>query len=162
MKSLIPLLVCSALVAVPVGVAATGAASSVDKPERTSAPLSLPAQTPKPLGKHDGYGYRSVDWLARSVGGGTTEPGAQAKTAGASATIVVTATVLPVRTIVVRGGSVLKITTNSPDRRAHTALYVVREGTESGPARPLTPRIWRDARTLARTARAGVGTIAAS
>lgn len=72
---------------------------------------------------------------------------------------MITATVLPVRTIVVRQGKVKSIITNTSDRRAHTALYVVREGKATGPTRPLTSAIWKQVRLLGADARPGTGTI---
>jgi hypothetical protein len=78
----------------------------------------------------------------------------------ASATITVTAIVLPVRTIVVGDeGHVSEVWSNTDDLNGRHSLYVVRAGSITGPTIELTTDIWADARVAMRSADEATGRI---
>lgn len=107
-----------------------------------AARISVPAAPPAADPAHPGMsGYVTAARLARAM----TPPASEAP--AGSGTITVTAIVLPVRTIVVEGGEVTSIWTNTDKLGARDTLYVFRDGARDGDVVPLTPALWAQART---------------
>lgn len=156
------LLLIAATVAIVVAACAGVASARMDHrtaPRPVAAPFHAPAAMPRPDRAQPGaWGFRTSDALARDISGASSAPSAPAASGGAS--ITVTATVLPVVFLVVdRAGHVRSITTNTEARDATGVLYLVRSGSTSGAARPLTPATWRSARAALAHAHAGTGTV---
>ncbi len=124
-----------------------------------AAPFRAPAVLPREDAQHPGtYGFRTSAALAAKLEG--TAPAASAPSTGASAAVTVTATVLPVVTIVVdSGGDVTELVTNTSERDSRGVLYVVRTGNSNGEAATLDAATWADARAALAAAHEGTGTI---
>ncbi len=162
MRRLLPTaLAVAVLVGTFAGVASARLAS--DGPAApTAAPFRAPAIAPREDAAHPlSYGFRSSDAIAAKLSGAKTPAGSAAAPAGgASATVTVTATVLPVVTIVVDdSGNVVELVVNTPERDTRGVLYVVRSGSASGPSVALDAATWADARSALADAHAGTGTI---
>jgi hypothetical protein len=118
------------------------------------APVALPTEDVAHPGS---YGFRSSDAIA--AGYDSAAP-ASVASSGSSASVTVTATVLPVVFIVTDdSGVVTKLITNSPDRDADGVLFLPRAGGETGDAVKLDADTWAAARTALAAAHAGTGTI---
>jgi hypothetical protein len=170
MRKLLPLTVCCIALActggwsfaalAPKGEARTAAARLALAGERGSAAVTLPAQPPRPDAVQEGaYGYQSSARIAAGMQADAA-PGSGAAATGSSATVVVTATVLPVRTIVVEDGRVTGVWSNTGDLRARESLYSVRDGSLDGPVTTLSPEVWAQARTLLARSNVATGRIA--
>jgi hypothetical protein len=127
-----------------------------------AAPFHAPAVAPREDAAHAlSYGFRSSDAIAAAMSGAAPAPRSGGSAAGgSSATVTITATVLPVVTIVVdESGNVVELVTNTPRRDARGVLYVVRTGSTSGANVALDRATWADARSALAAAHAGTGTI---
>lgn len=124
------------------------------------APISVPAQPPTEDPAREGaYGYLTGEQLARR-GGYEPSASAGASSAGSSATVTITAYVLPVRTIVVdRSGEVSSIVTNTTSTDAREAMYVARLGDHGGRQLPIDAELWGKVRTALAAASEGPGVI---
>lgn len=160
MRRILFLTVLLAALALPAGwswAMLSGEAAGRKAPE--AAPMHAPAAMPRPDATHDGaYGYRPSTSIARPYEGGADAGAAAPSSGGASATVTVTAVVLPVVTIVAKDGEVQEIWTNTDDRRPGQALFAVREEL-GGPATELDAETWAAARAALLEARAGTGRI---
>lgn len=158
MRRLLPAAIVTALLAGSFAGVASARLVDDGAPAPKLAPMVAPAAMPAEDASHPrSYGFRS----AVQIAGRYEQPGAAPQpTSGASATVTVTATVLPVVFIVVDGsGNVSELVTNSPDRDADGVLFLVRRDATSGEALELDADTWADARAALRSARAGTGTI---
>jgi hypothetical protein len=131
-------------------------ASDTVSEDQPAAAISVPAALPTSRGSDGAYGFMSIDALARLVGGGSTpSSGGNVANSGdaSSASITVTATVLPVRTIVVSANGTLKeIWSNTNDLDGRHSLYIVRVGTSSGSTTTLDSGLWAEVRAALRSA----------
>lgn len=135
----------------------------------SGAPVLLPEVPPTRDRVHgSAYGYRSSAALAQAL---RTQAGVDRTTnaspraargkGSASVTVVVTAVVLPMRTIVVdQHGDVTAIWSNTDDLRPRESLYVVRTGSSTGATTDLTPAHWRQASALLAHAEHATGRVA--
>lgn len=127
-----------------------------------AAPFHAPAVAPREDAEHAGsYGYRTSAAIAAKLTGAAPAAAARSSaTGGSSATVTITATVLPVVTIVVDGDhDVVELVANTPERDARGVLYVVRTGSSSAPTVALDAKTWASARTALAAAHVGTGTI---
>lgn len=127
-----------------------------------AAPFHAPATLPRPDASQPGaYVFRPAAAIAAGLqrGAGSRAPAA-AHAGGASATVSVTATVLPVVIIVLDdSGQVVELFTNTEQRSATGVVYLVRHAEPDGPRAALTADAWASARAALRRAAAGTGTI---
>lgn len=158
MRRILPAALATALLAGSFAGAASARLANDGAPARQLAPMVAPAALPAEDAAHPGsYGFRTSAAIARRY----ERPAVGAQpSGGASATVTVTATVLPVVFIIVDGsGDVTELFTNSPDRNARGVLFLIRRDSTSGPAVELDAETWAAARTALRSAGAGTGTI---
>lgn len=119
--------------------------------------VRVPAAQPhRARGQHGAYTYRPVAAIVRDLGGTAAPTG----TSGSGATVTITATVLPVRIIVVRYGFVSEIWSNTPDQRPGASLWIAREGSTAGAVVPVNASIWKQARSLLARSNRATGRIA--
>lgn len=164
-RLLLAALAAALLVGASVGVASARLADG-SSPSAVTArdPFIVPATPPAADPTQDGaWGFRTARELAAELqpasSGSAATPSA-APAGGASATVTVTATVLPVVIIVVdRSGDVTELVTNTEDRGAGDALFIVRRGSAGGEPASLDAATWADARAALRQAAAGTGRI---
>jgi hypothetical protein len=151
-------LAAAVLVAAFTGVASARLAGDADDAGPAPAPFAAPATLPGEDSAHPGsYGFRTSDAIASRYD--TSAPSTPAASGG-SATVTVTATVLPVVFIVFdEDGTVAKLVTNSPERDARGVLYLPRAGSETGTSVELDADAWAAARAALAAAHEGTGTI---
>jgi hypothetical protein len=159
-RRILPTAIATALLVGAFAGVASARLSNDAPPAPERAPLVAPAAMPSASGTHPGsYAFRSPDAIGAEISG-AAEPRGSASSGGGSASIAVTATVLPVVIIVVdKAGDVTQLFTNTDERSARDVVYLVRRGDESGEAAALDADIWADARTAMKSAAAGTGAI---
>ena len=124
-----------------------------------SQAVVVPHAMPRRDAEHpSSYGYRTSAQLAAAMGGAPKSASTPAPTSSGTS-VTITAIVLPVRTIVVRGGHVREIWSNTSDRDPTAALYTVRQDRVTGAVVALTPAIWREARAALADADTSTGRI---
>lgn len=163
-RLLLPALVLALLVGTFAGVASARFAESgsAQVDQRDAAPFRAPVALPAADAAQPGaWTFRSSDAIGRDMeraaGGAAAEP---AGTAGAGATVTITAVVLPVVFIVVdESGDVTELVTNTEERDARAVVYLVRAGAPEGDSVTLDARIWAQARAALAEAGSGTGTI---
>ena len=126
--------------------------------------VDVPAAVPPRDATHaESYGYRPSEAIARRMqrAEAAASGGASAAPVGGG-TVVVTAFVLPVRTIVVDSatGLVTEIWSNTTDRHARDSMYMVREDSLAGATRNLDAAIWKQVGSLLARSNRATGRIA--
>lgn len=146
------------LVAAFAGVASARLATDTP-PGPAPAPFRAPAAQPLEDAAQPGsYGFRTSQSIASDFQSAPTEP--QPASTGTSATVTITATVLPVVTIVVdEAGEVVELFTNADSRNARNVMYLVRRGAIDGDRVVLDAATWASARAALANAHEGTGTI---
>lgn len=125
------------------------------------AAVNLPVDTPAADDQHaHTYGFRSSNKIAAALRGGERSATPADSGASAGATVTITATVLPVRTIVVRDGRVTQVHSNTSDLEGTRSLYQVRTGSIAGESVTLTDSVWLQARQMMRRSDVAIGRIA--
>lgn len=158
-RRLLPIALATAvLVAAFAGVASARLAGDADAGP-APAPFDAPEALPTQDATHPGsYGFRTSEQLAAPFE--QAGPASSTGGTGASATVTVTAVVLPVVFIVVdEAGAVTRIVTNSDDRDARGVLYLPRIGSEDGEPVELDEATWAEARAALADAHEGTGTV---
>jgi hypothetical protein len=159
-RLLLPALATALLVGLFAGVASARFASDGGR-ATPHAPFRAPALMPTAdVAQPHAWSFRSSEAIGHELE--RQAPAApNALAAAGSATVTVTAVVLPVVIIVLdpKTGDVDELFTNTDQRDARGVVYLVREGSEDGTIAELTPAIWAQARAGLAHADAGTGSI---
>lgn len=158
-RRLLPAALATAvLVASFAGVASARLATDAPRAAKP-APFRAPAAQPRADSAQPGaYGFRTSNAIATDFQ--PAQPAGQPAAGGASASVTITATVLPVVTIVIDGsGDVVELFTNTEERVATDVLYLVRRDSIDGERGTLDADTWADARRALAQAHAGSGSI---
>lgn len=161
-RLLLTALAIALLVGTFAGVASARFAQGSAHGSPTAAPFRAPAAMPRADRSQAGaLTFRSSQSIGAKIQRDAAPAGRSAASGGASATVTVTAVVLPVVIIVLDAetGDVAELVTNTFERDASSVVYLVRVGDPEGEAAPLTSAAWSQARAAMADAVAGTGSI---
>jgi hypothetical protein len=160
-RRLLPIALAAAVIVATFAGVASARLTVLEPVAAPAAPFTAPVEAPAADPAYPGsYGFSTSDELAAAITDDVPAAGTPSASGGASATVTVTATVLPVVFIVVDDdGAVTALFTNTPERDARGVLYLVREGAEDGEPRELDSSTWAQARVALAAAHEGTGTI---
>lgn len=129
----------------------------------TADPVRLPHGVPSAAsGQPGAYAFTPVARIAASLAPARPARASShsAAPSGASASVTVTATVLPVALVVVdRSGAVRSVTINTPDRDGRHLLFAVRRGSVDGVPVAITAATWPVVSRALRATGSGLGTV---
>ncbi len=145
MKKILLAIVIFSMLALPAWGVSIKTSNAAGKSIRGSGVTNLPTMMPI-LQKDNVYGWQTTDAIAKNLQGAEVEDESKTADTATSASVTVTATVLPVRTLVVVNGEIAEVWGNTTDPMATDCLYHWVNGKLDGPSITLNKQLWQDSK----------------